>query len=136
MSVNSRYVQGGLTFYDGSVDLLKIAISDLGGHKLETTPYSADGALPIRTHTAAIIKAGVCALTIDPPPTTHDGVTITVMATTAHAHTVTATTVGFNAGDAASDVATFAAAIGNNITFTAIRGEWYVVGTPVGVTLG
>jgi hypothetical protein len=69
-----------------------------------------------------------------PTATTHDGVTITVIAGTANAHTVTATTIGFNAGNAGADVGTFGGAIGDGLTFVAYQGEWYITSN-INVTL-
>jgi len=61
-------------------------------------------------------------------------VEIVVVSTTAAAHTVTATTIGFNAGNAASDIGTFGGAIGDGFSFVAYQGEWYVL-TNTNVTL-
>lgn len=100
---------------------------------------SANGAVTIPnvgSKTVLLTKAGVAAMTLGTPTTAQNGVRITFIATTANAHTVTCATIGFNAGDEAKDVATFGAAIGNNFSVEAYGGEWYVVGTPVGVTLG
>jgi hypothetical protein len=100
---------------------------------------AADGAVTIPnvgSKTVFVTKAGVCAMTLGTPTTAQNGVSIVFMSTTANAHTVTCATIGFNAGDAAKDVATFGAAIGNNFQVEAYAGEWYVIGTPVGVTLG
>ena len=91
---------------------------------------SANGAITIPTRgrkLVVITKGTAAALTLAAPTaTTHDGVEIVIVSTTAAAHTVTATTIGFNAGDAASDVCTFTAAIGNYISVVAWQGEWYV----------
>lgn len=94
----------------------------------------ADGAVAIKTSIVLITKATAAALTLAAPTVAQNGTMITFVSTTAAAHTVTATTIGFNAGDAASDVGTFGAAIGNGFTCVAYGGEWYLVGTPVGVT--
>lgn len=108
-------------------DLASIASGDV------TTDYavaSANGAITIPTRGRKVVfitKGTAAALTLAAPTaTTHDGVEILIMSTTAAAHTVTATTIGFNAGDAASDVCTFTAAIGNYISVVAYQGEWYV----------
>ena len=90
--------------------------------------YAANGAIAIRSHTAVITKGTAAAMTLAAPTaTTHDGVIVNIISTKAAAHTVTATTIGFNAGDATSDVGTFAAAIGNGMTVLAYQGEWYVL---------
>ena len=135
--VRSKYTGGGLKFVDSATanTILEIAKNDNGGLKQEFAAYSADGAIALRSHTAVITKGTAAALTLAvPTATTHDGIIIKVISSTAAAHTVTATTVGFNAGDAASDVGTFGAAIGNGFSFIAYQGEWYVL-TNTNVTL-
>lgn len=100
---------------------------------------SADGAVTI---TAAnklyvITKASAAAITIaNPTATTHDGVTLTFVSTTAAAHTLSnAAGAGFNDGGAGGDVGTFGGAKGDNITIVAYGGKWYVLNS-VNVTLG
>lgn len=133
--VRGKYTAGGLKFIEGSTTLFEIAQSANGGVKGEFAVYAADGAIALRSHVAIITKGTAAALTLAvPTATTHDGVVIEIVSTTAAAHTVTATTVGFNAGDAASDVGTFAAAIGNGLSVVAYQGEWYVLNN-VNVTL-
>ena len=134
-NVRGKYTQGGLKYIEGATTLLEIAQTANGGVKGEFAAYASDGAIALRSHTAIITKGTAAAMTLAAPTaTTHDGVIITVVSTTAAAHTVTATTVGFNAGDAASDVGTFGAAIGNCFSFVAYQGEWYVL-TNTNVTL-
>mgnify|MGYP006921363240 FL=1 len=92
---------------------------------------TANGAVSIPTAntTYYITKAGVAAMTlVDPTATTHDGLTLTFISTTAQAHTLSnAAGSGFNAGGAASDIGTFGGAIGDNIVITAYQGKWLVV---------
>lgn len=134
-NVHSKYTLGGLQFHEGATTLLEIAQTANGGVKPMFAAYAADGAIGLYSHTAIITKGTAAAMTLAAPTaTTHDGVIIEVISTTAAAHTVTATTVGFNAGDAASDVGTFGAAIGNSFRFIAYQGEWYVLNN-VNVTL-
>lgn len=135
--VKGKYTNGGIQFLEGTDVLFEIAQKANGGPKGEVAAYAAAGAVPIRSHVGLITKAdGAAALTVAAPTaTTHDGVVITLVATTAQAHTITATTIGFNAGDAASDVGTFGGAIGDMISFVAYQGEWYVLNN-VNVTLG
>jgi hypothetical protein len=84
-------------------------------------------AVPSVNTTIYATKAGVLAMTIvDPTVTTHDGLRLTFIATTAQANTLTNTT-GFGAGGASLDVATFGGAIGDNIVIEAYQGKWYVV---------
>lgn len=98
---------------------------------------SANGAISIPSVNTSFYftKAGVAAMTIvDPTATTHDGIRLTFIATTANANTLTNTT-GFGAGGGSLDVATFGGAIGDNIEIEAYQGKWYVVSTR-NVTLG
>ena len=92
---------------------------------------TANGAIAVPTAntTYYITKAGVAAMTlVDPTATTHDGLTLTFISTTAQAHTLSnAAGSGFNAGGAASDIGTFGGAIGDNIVITAYQGKWLVV---------
>ena len=87
---------------------------------------SADGAITIAPSTVVITKATACALTLGTPTAAQNGTIIRIISTTAAAHTVTAATIGFNARDAAKDVGTFGAAIGNSFACVAYKGEWYV----------
>ncbi len=89
------------------------------------TVASADGAIPIQTGTVVITKGTAAALTLGTPTSAQNGTNILIISTTAAAHTVTAATIGFNAGDAAKDVGTFGAAIGNGFGVVAYEGEWY-----------
>ena len=98
------------------------------------TAASADGAITIQSGTVVITKGTACALTLGTPTTAQNGTIIRIISATAAAHTVTATTIGFNAADAAGDVGTFGAAIGNNLIVVAYGGEWLVLGN-TGVTL-
>lgn len=92
---------------------------------------SADGAISIPSvnTTFYFTKAGVAAMTLAAPTaTTHDGLRLTFIATTAQANTITHT-AGFGAGGSSLDVATFGGAIGDNIVIEAYQGKWYVVST-------
>jgi hypothetical protein len=88
---------------------------------------SADGAITIQNSTVVITKGSAIALTLGTPTTAQNGTTITIVASTAHSHTVTAATIGFNAANAGGDVATFGGAIGDGITVLAYGGEWLVL---------
>lgn len=102
-----------------------------GGVNPLPQPYeiaSGDGAIGIVHGTVYITKATAAALTLADPATTANGATLTIVATTAAAHTVSnAAGSGFNGGGAGADVATFTAAAGNNLVLTAYNGVWYVV---------
>jgi hypothetical protein len=103
-----------------------------GGRPLQVA--SADGAVVIKSGTEIITKAGVCALTLaNPTSGVHDGVEMTFLSATAHAHTIT-NAGGINGAGASGDVATFGAAKGNSITLVAYLGVWYVKNL-TGVTL-
>lgn len=133
--LRSKYSQAGLKFKDSATTIQDINNIDNGGVKSPAVAYAASGAISLYSHTAVLTKAGVDVMTLAvPTATTHDGMIITVVSSTAQAHTVTATTVGFNAGDTASDVGTFGGAIGDGFSFVAYQGEWYVL-TNINVTL-
>jgi hypothetical protein len=103
------------------------------------TTAAGDGAIAIPTYdqTIFITKGSAAALTIvDPTATTHDGVTLTIIATTAFAHTISnAAGSGFNVGGAATDVCTLGGAKGDNLILQAYQGKWYVC-SKVNGTLG
>lgn len=117
---------------------LKRGVADTTDVKTLFDVASANGAISIPdrgTKLVFITKGTAANMTLAAPTaTTHDGVIIDIVSTTAAAHTITATTIGFNAGDAASDVCTFSAAIGNQLRVTAYQGEWYVLNN-IGGTL-
>lgn len=92
------------------------------------TTMGTDGAVTIAPEkTVVFTKAGVCAATLAAPTTAQNGTVITFIAGTANAHTVTATTIGFNAADGAGDVGTFGGAIGDGFSCIAYGGEWLVL---------
>ena len=105
-------------------------IGDLtGGVKLPTQALEADGEITIKSGVVLLTKAdGVVAATLDAPTeTTDDGKILYIVSTTAQAHTITATTIGFNAADTDGDVATLGGAIGDGLVVVAYQGEWYVL---------
>ncbi len=135
-NVRGKYTLGGLQYNEGTTTLLEIAQKANGGVKGEFAVYADDGAIPVRSHTAFLSKGSAQAMTLTAPTaTTHDGVTITVISISAQTHTVTATTIGFNAADAAGDVGTYGGAIGDSFAFVAYQGEWYIFSN-INVTLG
>lgn len=95
---------------------------------------SADGAIPIKSHVHFITKGTAAALTLGTPTTVQNGTIIYIVSTTAAAHTVTCSTIGFNAGNAGADVGTFGGAIGDGMIVVAYGGEWYVLNN-INVTL-
>ncbi len=116
-------------------ELASIAATDVSN---QIAVASANGAISIPASGRVkvfITKGTAAALTLAAPTaTTHDGVEIVFVSTTAAAHTVTATTIGFNAGDASSDIGTFGGAIGDGLAVVAYQGEWYVTNN-INVTL-
>jgi hypothetical protein len=89
------------------------------------TVASADGAITIQSGTVVITKGTACALTLGTPTTAQNGTVLRIISTTAAAHTVTATTIGFNAGTTSKDVGTFGGAIGDGFCCVAYGGNWY-----------
>ena len=89
--------------------------------------YGANGAItpPVCNTLVYLDKATAAAMTIASPSAAVDGVEVTIYSNTAAAHTVTYTP-GFNGNTTSSDVATFAATIGNSITLIAAKGLWGV----------
>lgn len=100
-----------------------------GGVKLPTQVLAANGEITIKSGVALLTKAdgAVAATLAAPTPTTDDGKILYIVSTTAQAHTITATTIGFNAANTDGDVATLGAAIGNGLVVVAYQGEWYVL---------
>lgn len=87
---------------------------------------TADGAIsvPVGNTTYFITEDadGAAMTLVDPTATTHDGVTLTFISTTAQAHTLDLVT-GINGG--AADVGTFGGAVGDSVTIVAYQGVWY-----------
>ena len=105
-------------------------------YKKQIVSYGASGAIVPPTYDTIIFldKASAAAMTLESPSTaTPDGIEVTIYSNTAAAHTVTYTP-GFNGNTESSDVATFAATIGNSITLLSARGLWGVK-CAAGVTL-
>jgi hypothetical protein len=89
---------------------------------------TADGAIaiPPGDTTYFITKAGVAAMTIAAPTaTTHDGIRLTFISTTAQAHTLDMASSGINGGSA--DIGTFGGAAGDGVTIVAYQAHWYEV---------
>ena len=117
---------------------LKIGTADNSDFKQVFDVASADGAVTIPTRGRKhvfVTKASAAALTLAAPTaTTHDGVEIVIVSTTAAAHTVTVSTTGMNDLGTSADVGTFGASKGNGLTLVAYQGDWYVTSN-IGVTL-
>lgn len=83
---------------------------------------SAAGALPVKASTFALNGAAALAMTLAAPTPAQDGTTLTIVAITAHAHTVTTPANKING---IYDTVTFAA-IGDIVVLQAINGIWVV----------
>lgn len=115
-------------------------VGDFASAREQFVLAAASGAvaIPDGDTTVFITKSSaLAALTLaDPTSGIHDGLRLTVVATTAYAHTLSnAAGSGFNGGGASSDVGTFGGAVGDNIRLIAYGGKWHVMGT-TNVTLG
>jgi hypothetical protein len=97
-------------------------------YKPQIVSYGASGAIVPPTYDTLVMldKATAAAMTLTSPTgATPDGVEVTILSTTAAAHTITYTP-GFHGDTESSDVATFAATTGNSITLLSMRGVWGV----------
>lgn len=147
---------GGIRLSDGAAlaaDVISEKVSASGvtvdgllvkdGVAYTPTPVAAlsgDGAVTIAAYNKAyfITKGTAAAITIvDPTATTHDGVELTFIATTAAAHTLSnaAGSGFFSSGGSSKDVATFGGAIGDRITILAYQAKWYIKDS-LNITLG
>ena len=118
---------------DGS---LVVGLQDTQGHGAYTTLAGTADAVPIPGN-ILVSSAGVNAMTLvapkaGPQPLGDDGKTVFVVANTAQMHTITCPA---NAIIGSRHLCTWAAAIGNNITLTAMGGVWVPNGTAIGVTV-
>ena len=89
--------------------------------------YGVSGAItvPVVDTTIWITKASAAAMTLVGPAADQQNV-VTIISTTAAAHTVTYT-AGFYGNTTSSDVATFAATINSTMTLKAQNGTWLIV---------
>lgn len=119
------------TLASGAAQILNPAVSNP-----TIVSYGASGAItPPEVDTIVMLdKATGAAMTLASPSALADGTEVTIYSNTAAAHTVTYTP-GFNGDTTSSDVATFAATIGNSMTIIASKGLWGVKAL-AGVTLG
>lgn len=95
----------------------------------DAAAITADGAVtnPGHDKTFFVTKAGVAAMTLAAPTAgTHDGVTLTFIAATANAHTLTIAN-GLSGAGASADVGTFGGAVGDRVVLRAWNGVWYPV---------
>lgn len=99
----------------------------IGGVQHPVIAIAATGAIAVPTESTSyyFTKAGVAVMTlVDPTATTHDGIRLTFIATTANANTLDLVT-GINGG--AADVGTFGGAAGDGSVIEAYQGVWYEV---------
>jgi hypothetical protein len=87
--------------------------------------YGAAGALVVAAGLHELNTGAASAMTLANPTVAQDGLTMTIVAKTAHAYTVAAASAfqGLDTGV----TATWAAAIGNSMVITAMAGRWQVI---------
>lgn len=129
---------GGQTAEASNLDLIDAAIAALqSGQRDSFALAAASGAIAI-TEGLVVITAGSAAALTLPAPTPggpgvgDDGKHLSILSTTAFAHTVTTPANKINGNKL---TATFAAAVDSNIELIAYNGVWYQQNTPTGVTL-
>jgi hypothetical protein len=89
---------------------------------------TATGAITIQNSTVLLTGTGVQAMTLAAPSAAQAGTRIFVTSTSAHAHTITATSlINDGATGVPHTTATFAAFAGAGIEFEAYNGLWQVV---------
>lgn len=94
---------------------------------------NAQAAIPVNSGVYVITKGSAGAYTLAAPVSGQDdGKEILIVASTAFAHTVTVPANKFNG---TLHIATYGAAIGNNLNVVAYQSVWYVVLPSTGVTL-
>ena len=118
---------------DLDVDTLNVGSDPVLGDDREVA--SANGAIASKNGTVVITKGSAAALTLAAPTaTTDDWKRLTIVSSTAAAHTITNSSPGFNGGGSGSDVATMAASIGSTLELVAYQGVWLVANS-IGITL-
>jgi len=130
MTTTTNFTDVAATTFTGNL-VGNVTGNVVGGAKELQTAVTADGAItiPLVSTTFVITKAGVAAMTLaDPTATTHDGVRLTFLSTTANAHTLdNSAGSGFNGAGAGADIGTFGGAIADLIVVEAYQGAWYVI---------
>lgn len=107
-------------------DILESVLVTLGfgarGVKVVSS-YSASGAIAEKAGTVQLAGSAALAMTLaDPTSGTDDGKELDIIATAAHAHTVTFTTA---LAGGANHKATFGGALGDTLAIKALGGKWY-----------
>lgn len=101
----------------------------------DCTALAADGAIVIQPGVVLITKVAAINATLADPAAGDNGAVLHIIATTAAAHVVdNSAGSGFNAAGGGSDIATFAAAVGNRLSLVAYGAKWYVLDS-LGITL-
>lgn len=127
----SKTLAAGATLDAWTTSATRVVFTEGGGFALG----AADGAIALKDGTVWLTKAGVAAMTLAAPTATiDDNKTLTIVAATANAHTVTQTTPGFNSAGSSGDVATFGGAVGDNMVVKAYQGVWHII-SKVNVTV-
>jgi hypothetical protein len=94
----------------------------------EAQAMTADGAITIKSGIVTLDKSGVLAATLaSPTATTDDFKTLTIVALSAQAHTVTPA-AAFGNGGSGENLATYSGVIGDSLTLMAYQGYWYIIG--------
>ena len=106
-------------------EIVDTAIDALGGgpNGAAVNDYTASGAIAQVAGTVTLSGTGVQAMTLaNPTSVVDDGKKLTIVAKSAHAHTVT-TVAGISGG--ANHKSTFGGAIGDTLELQALGGAWY-----------
>jgi hypothetical protein len=94
-------------------------------HIVPTEVASADGAISLTSGGQVYITKGSAAALTLAVPTVQNGARLAIIATTAHAHTVTVSG-GLRGAGTGADVGTFGGAIGDGVVLVSYNGTWHV----------
>jgi hypothetical protein len=113
-------------FTDLAIDSLTMGVLNLAP---TTESLSSNGAISVKDGIVLLTKSdGVLTMTLaNPTATTDDFKHLTIMSTTARAHTV-AVTGGFGNAGASKVKASFSGVAGDTLDLMAYGGYWYVTG--------
>lgn len=95
-----------------------------------TGTLAANGAVSIKNGVFTLTKAdgAITATLANPTAITDDGKRLTIVSTSARAHTVAIATTGFGNAGAGKIKATFSGVVGDTLDLVAFQGFWYVTG--------
>lgn len=114
-------------FVDESANIARVSADYAGAGQQTTTYKNASGAIPLVSGTYVLNGAAALAMTLATPTTpAQDGIILTIVAGTAHAHTVTTAADTINGN---KDTVTYAA-VGDTATLQSVAGIW--VNTSIG----